>query len=421
MHAFQNALSQLATAATLMKLDSATNEVLKNPDRVVEVSLPVRMDDGTLRVFRGYRVQHSNLRGPYKGGLRYHPKVDLNEVKALAFWMSMKCAVVGIPMGGGKGGITVDPKKLSSAELERLTRAFTRAMKDVFGPDRDVPAPDVNTNPTIMGWIMDEYSQLVGAPSPAVVTGKPLSLGGSLGREEATGQGGFYVLDELAKRLHLQPKKTTVVVQGFGNVGYHFAKLAHQAGYRIIGLSDSHGGIVDIRKTGMDPDHVMAQKKSKGVIGGMYCVGTVCDGEHYKAVTNEKLLETPCDILVPAALENVLTGKNAGRVKAKVILELANGPTTPEADAKFARRNIVVAPDILANAGGVTVSYFEWIQNRTGDRWSAHQVATQLETVMRDAFRDVWLQKEKHTTTMRTGAFIAALTRLAAARAARTS
>ncbi|KKU48630.1 glutamate dehydrogenase [Candidatus Uhrbacteria bacterium RIFCSPHIGHO2_12_FULL_46_13] len=412
MNAFQNALKQLKAAADTMPLDSTTLEILKNPDRIVEVSLPVRMDNGALKIFTGYRVQYSNARGPYKGGLRYHIKVDLNELKALALWMTMKCAVVGIPMGGAKGGITVDPKKLSAGELERLTRALARAMKDVFGPDRDVPAPDVNTTPKIMAWIMDEYSKIAGQSTPAVITGKPIAIGGSAGREAATGQGAYYVIEELAKKLKMQPKKTAVVIQGFGNVGYHMANLMHTAGYRVIGLSDSRGGIVDLRKIGMDPKNVMAQKKSRGMIGEMYCIGSVCDGTNYKAVSNEKLLETPCDILIPAALEHQITNKNVSRIKAKIVLELANGPTTPEADEKLRRRKIVVVPDILANAGGVTVSYFEWVQNKQGLYWTEAEVLQKLEPIMRQSFDAIWDRHLKYKTTLRVAAFILALERL---------
>ncbi|OGL90926.1 glutamate dehydrogenase [Candidatus Uhrbacteria bacterium RIFCSPLOWO2_12_FULL_46_10] len=412
MNAFQNALKQLKAAADTMPLDSTTLEILKNPDRIVEVSLPVRMDNGALKIFTGYRVQYSNARGPYKGGLRYHIKVDLNELKALALWMTMKCAVVGIPMGGAKGGITVDPKKLSAGELERLTRALARAMKDVFGPDRDVPAPDVNTTPKIMAWIMDEYSKIAGQSTPAVITGKPIAIGGSAGREAATGQGAYYVIEELAKKLKMQPKKTAVVIQGFGNVGYHMANLMHTAGYRVIGLSDSRGGIVDLRKIGMDPKNVMAQKKSRGMIGEMYCIGSVCDGTNYKAVSNEKLLETPCDILIPAALEHQITNKNVSRIKAKIVLELANGPTTPEADEKLRRRKIVVVPDILTNAGGVTVSYFEWVQNKQGLYWTEAEVLQKLEPIMRQSFDAIWDRHLKYKTTLRVAAFILALERL---------
>lgn len=415
MTPYQNALEQLKNAASIMKLDAETLETLRHPDRIVEVSLPVRMDSGELKVFTGYRVQYNNARGPYKGGIRYHAGVNLNEVKALSFWMTMKCAVAGIPMGGGKGGITVDPKKLSAGELERLTRAYARAMRDVFGENRDVPAPDVNTTPKIMAWILNEFTKMAGEQKPAMITGKPLELGGSAGREAATGQGGLYVVEELMKKLKRQPKNTTVVIQGFGNVGYFMATLLHRAGYKIIGLSDSRGGIVDLRKIGMDPKNVMEQKRAKGMIGDMYCIGSVCDGANYKAISNEKLLELPCDILVPAALENVITAKNAGRIKAKVIVELANGPTAPEADIKLARRKIPVVPDILTNAGGVTVSYFEWVQNRQGYYWTEDEVLKKLQPIMVGSFNAIWERSQKYNTTLRAAAFILALERLAAA------
>ncbi|PJE75566.1 glutamate dehydrogenase [Candidatus Uhrbacteria bacterium CG10_big_fil_rev_8_21_14_0_10_48_11] len=419
MNAFKNALRQLDGAAIIAATDQSILATLERPERIVEVNVPLTLDSGEKKIYTGYRVQHSNARGPYKGGLRFHQQVDINEVKALALWMTMKCAVVNIPMGGSKGGITVNPKKLSRAELERLTRAFTRAMKDVFGPDRDVPAPDVNTNAEVMSWIMDEYSQLNGKNEPAVVTGKPLALGGSKGRDTATADGGFMVLEEVAKKLKLKPKQTSVVVQGFGNAGYHIAKLAHQAGYRVIGLSDSRGGIVDLRDKGMDPDNVMTRKKEYGMIGDMYCIGSVCDGTNYKAIANEKLLEVKCDILIPAALENQLTEKNAGKVKAKVVLEIANGPTTPEADEKLARKKVLVVPDILANAGGVTVSYFEWVQNRQGLAWSAQKVRRALEPIMKAAFNEVWERRGRYQTTMRKAAFILALERLSEAIRAR--
>jgi len=370
------------------------------------------MDDGSLNLFSGYRVQHSSLRGPYKGGLRFHPQVNLNEVNALALWMSLKCAVVNIPMGGGKGGISVDPKKLSAGELEALTRSFTRLMKDVFGPQRDIPAPDVNTSPLIMSWIMDEYEKVTGAKSPAVVTGKPVKLGGSAGREAATGQGAFYILEELAAKMKIIPKDTTVAIQGFGNVGYHMAQLAYTAGYKIIALSDSQGGIVDLRQSGMNPNHVMKQKRSQGMISGAYCIGSVCDEHNYKSITNEQLLELQCDILIPAALENQITPTNAPNIKAKIVFELANGPTTPRADQFLSKKNIVVVPDILANAGGVTVSYFEWLQNNEGETWSEDEVSNKLRSIMRRSFNEVWEEKQRYNTNMRLAAYILALHRL---------
>lgn len=401
MNAFQNALQQLHAAAELMQLDRETLARLQHPDRVVEVSIPLRRDSGELDIFTGYRVQHNNARGPYKGGLRFHPQVDLNEVKALALWMTMKCAVVGIPMGGGKGGITVDPKQLSKAEVERLTREFTRRMADVFGPDKDVPAPDVNTNPEIMGWIMDEYSRVVGTLSPAVVTGKPVALGGSLGRDTATAQGAFYVLEEFARQTNLDPQQTTVAIQGFGNAGYHMATLMHRAGYRIIAVSDSRGGIMNDH--GLDPQAVMAHKE---------VTGAVEDFPNATTISNEALLEVACDILVPAALENQLTAANADRIKASIIVEIANGPTTPEADERLFQNGVVVLPDILANAGGVTVSSFEWEQNRANETWSAEEVQQRLQKIMTASFADVHARTQRYGTTHRRAAFILALERL---------
>lgn len=412
MNVYDNALAQLQAAAEAGDINSDTLTLMREPERTVEVSVPIRMDDGRLEIFKGYRVEHSNLRGPYKGGLRFHSQVDINEVKALALWMTMKCAVVNIPLGGGKGGITVDPKILSASELERLTRAFTRAMKDVFGPEKDIPAPDVNTNAQIMSWISDEFEKIWGQPQPGVVTGKPLDKGGSEGRDTATADGGFFVLEEYAKAHNIKPEETTVIIQGFGNAGYNMAKLLYEAGYIIIGLSDSHGGIVDLRKQGMNPENVMARKQEQGMIGGMYCEGSVCDDKNYKAVTNEELLIEECDILIPAALENQITKDNAANINAKVILELANGPTTPEADEILANRNIPVIPDILANAGGVTVSYFEWLQNQNNEHWSREEVKTKLQPIMQGAFKEILKIARDKNTTLRTAAFINALYRL---------
>lgn len=404
MSAFANALSQLETAAAASGMSPAALALLRRPRRTVQISLAVKMDDGTTRVFDGYRVQYNNARGPYKGGLRYHPQTDLDEVTALAFWMAIKCAVVDIPFGGGKGGITVDPKTLSKGELERLTRAFVRGIVDIIGPEKDVPAPDVNTTPEIMGWIVDEYAQLVGHAAPAVVTGKPLALGGSQGRAAATGQGGFFVLEELRKKIGLDPESATVVVQGFGNVGQSFALLCHRHGWRITGISDSHGGIVS--DAGLDSEAVAAWKKEHGSVSGF---------PGSRDVTNEALLAHPCGVLAPSALENALTGESAPRVRAQVVLELANGPTTSEADRIFAKRGVIVVPDVLANAGGVAVSYLEWLQNREGARWSEQEVNAKLADIMVPAFHDVWDARERGGGSLRTAAFIIALERLDAA------
>lgn len=404
MSAFANALRQLEAATAGGGFDPAAVELLRHPRRTLQVSLAVKMDDGATRVFDGYRVQYNNARGPYKGGIRYHPQADLDEVTALAFWMAIKCAVVDVPFGGGKGGITVDPKSLSKAELERLTRAFTRAIADAIGPRKDVPAPDVNTTPEIMGWIVDEYGTIVGHPEPAVVTGKPLALGGSEGRNTATGQGGFFVLDELRTALGLDPASATVVVQGFGNVGQSFAEICHAHGWTVIGIADSRGGIVAER--GLDPAAVAAWKKAHGSVVGF---------PGARAVTNAELLEEPCSVLAPSALEEVITAENASRISAKVVLELANGPTTPEADRVLRERGIAVVPDVLANAGGVATSYLEWQQNREGSRWSEQEVFAQLKDIMAPASRAVWEGRATAGSDLRVAAYRIAVARIAAA------
>lgn len=415
MSPFDNAIKQLQKAARVMNLAPDILEILSHPERVIEVAVPIKMDDGSLKIFEGYRVQYNSARGPYKGGIRYHSQTDINEVKALAFWMAIKCAVVDIPFGGGKGGITIDPKKLSEGELERLTRSFTRAIAQFIGPKVDVPAPDVNTNPKIMDWIVDEYSKFIGKSVPAVVTGKSLENGGSLGRTAATGQGGFYTLREVAKKLKLKPSETTVAIQGFGNVGYHIAKLVFDAGYKLIAIGDSHGAMFDKRGLGMDPDNIMKTKKERGLIGDCYCVGSVCDCENYTEISNEELLELKVDVLIPAALESVITEKNAGQIKAKVILELANGPTTSEADDILFKKGVTVVPDVLANAGGVTVSYFEWLQNLQNYSWTEQMVLEKLEPIMVNSFAAVWQAKEKYKTDLRTAAYTVALERIACA------
>ena len=409
---FKNALKQLTKAAELMELDKNVVERLKKPDNVLEVSVPVRMDNGSKKVFDGYRVQYNNVRGPYKGGIRFHPKTNLAKVKALALWMVIKCSVVGIPMGGAKGGIRVDPKKLSARELEEMTRSFTRKLKNFIGPEKDILAPDVYTNPQIMSWMMDEYSRIVGHNVAGVVTGKPIEIGGSEGRNEATGLGGFYVMEEVAKKLKLNPKKTKVAIQGFGNVGYYLAGLLHKAGYKIVALSDSRGGILDKNGKGVDSKNVMKTKELEGKISGCYCIGTVCDCENYKQITNEQLLKLDVDVLVPAALESAVNEKNAGRIKAKVILEMANGGVTPEAEEKLFKKGKIVVPDVLANTGGVTVSYFEWVQNLANYYWELAEVNKKLKKIIVDSFDEVWKMKNKYGTDMRTAAFIVALRRI---------
>ncbi len=400
-NAFNNALKQLDKAVNLLNLKEGVVENLKKPKRILQFSLPVKMDDGKLKVFEAYRVQYNDARGPFKGGIRFHQQVNLSEVKALAFWMAMKTATVGIPMGGGKGGVVVNPKKLSLAELERLSRAYMKAAAGFIGPETDVPAPDVNTNPQVMAWMMDEYEKIKGGHYPGVITGKPLELGGSAGRGTATAQGGFYVLQELLLKLKLNRKKLTVAIQGFGNAGSVFADLADQAGLKVVAVSDSQGGIYD--EQGLDLDKVKVHKKQ---------TGSVVDFAGAKNISNQKILELPVDILVPAALENQIIKENAGRIKAQIILELANGPVTPEADEKLFKKGKIVVPDVLANAGGVTVSYFEWVQNRQQYYWTEQEVLAKLKPIMVKAFNEVWQTGQELKVDLRTAAFVLAIKRI---------
>ena len=410
------AQEQLQKAASRLKLSPALLERLETPDRIIEISMPVEMDDGRTEIFQGYRVQHNNMRGPYKGGLRYHPKVDMDEVKALSFWMTMKNAIVDVPFGGGKGGITVDPKKLSEGELERLTRAFARELAPHIGPQVDVPAPDVNTSAKIMAWIRDEYSKVVGKDSPAVVTGKPVENGGSEGRSEATGLGGFYTLIEMMKLTQRTQRGASVAIQGFGNVGSFLATYLKDAGFKISALSDSKGGLYVVN--GIPDLRAVAECKEKsGKLAGCYCVGSVCDLSNMdtlggRDISPEEVLELPVDIVVPAALENAITGASAGRVQAKIVLEMANGPTTREADEILGRKGVLVIPDVLANAGGVAVSYFEWYQNMHGEIWKKEDVLKKLEEKMNTATRAVYEASKEFDVSIRDAAYIVALKRL---------
>lgn len=396
-----------------MSLDEDVRRVLSEPQRKVEVSIPVRMDDGTLRIFDGFRVQHNNSRGPYKGGFRYHQQVDMEEVKALAAWMTLKCAVVGIPLGGAKGGVIVNPKELSEGELERLTRAYARLVAPVVGPDTDVPAPDVNTNSKIMDWFADEYSKLKGSDMKGVVTGKSLENGGSKGRNNATAQGGVYVLEEFLRSKSIEPKTAKVIIQGFGNAGGIAAKLLTDAGYEVVGTSDSQGGI--FCSHGINPDELLSCKieKDSVVNCGVHASEVHgMDGSTCKKVSNEELLELECDVLILAALENQITEENAGKIKAKYILELANGPITPEADEILGQRGIIVVPDILANAGGVTVSYFEMLQNASNEYWTEEDVNEKLKDIMIKAWKEVENNGEKYNCSLREAAFITALAKV---------
>jgi glutamate dehydrogenase (NAD(P)+) len=403
LNPFDFALRQFGTAADLLGLDPGTRDVLRFPKRQLTVSIPVKMDNGSIRVFQGHRVQHSIARGPSKGGIRYHPGVTLDEVKALAMWMTWKCAVVNIPFGGAKGGVTVDPKALSLGENERMTRRFTSEISIILGPDRDIPAPDVYTNSQTMAWMMDTYSMIKGYSTLGVVTGKPLSVGGSAGRNEATAEGCFVAIEEAAKRRGIPLKGATAAVQGFGNAGYFVAKFLAEAGVRVVAVSDSKGAIHN--EKGLDIASVLTAKEKKGSV-------TAARGER---IGNDEILELPVDILVPAALEGVITRKNAPKVKARIVAEAANGPTTPDADEILRRRDIVVIPDILANAGGVTVSYLEWVQDLYSFFWDAEMVRTHLQKTIRRAYEDVEAAARKHDTDLRTGALVVAIGRVAEA------
>lgn len=396
-------MAQLDKAARVMNLDKNIHEILKQPERVLTVAIPVKMDSGETKVFTGYRSQFNNALGPYKGGIRYHWNVTLDEVKALSFWMMVKCATVNIPMGGGKGGIIVNPKELSEGELERLSRGFIQKIWRNIGSDKDVPAPDVYTTPQIMAWMRDEYEKLVGQPDPGVITGKPLEQGGSEGRGFSTAQGGVYCVRELAKKLNLIPEQTTVAVQGYGNAGSFMAKILHKQGYKIVAVSDSKGAIYN--QAGLDPAAVASWKEQTDSVVGF---------SGSEEVSNEAILELEVDILVPAALENVITKDNAQNIKAKAVVELANGPTTPEADEILKDKGVLIVPDVLANAGGVTVSYFEWDQNVKGEHWSEADVLQKLEKIMVDSFNEVWETKERYSVDMRTAAFVKAIERVAA-------
>jgi glutamate dehydrogenase/leucine dehydrogenase len=399
---FENALKQLDRAAKLQAFNPDFLAQMRLPKREIQISIPVKMDDGSQKIFTGYRVEHNNACGPYKGGIRYHQETNLDEVRALAFWMAIKCAVVGIPMGGGKGGITVDPKTLSTGELEQLTRGWARGLADILGPTKDVPAPDVNTTPREMDWIADEYFKVTNDPKyKAVVTGKTIEGGGSLGRGTATGDGGYFVFEGLREKLNINKESCRVVVQGFGNAGQQMATLFFQNGYKVIGLSDSRGGIYN--PEGLNVAAVGEHKKKSG---------SVQDFPGGQNVSNAELLELECEVLVPAALENQFTADNAPRIKTKAILEVANGPTTPEADEIFASRGIPVVPDVLANAGGVTVSYFEWEQNMKDEKWREEQMKAKLGETMQAALVAVWNKKTALNCTVREAAFVVALERI---------
>lgn len=401
---YQNALEQLKRATDFLKLDRKTCGLLSKHQNIVRVKIPVRMDSGKTRTFIGYRAQHNNVLGPYKGGVRYHPGVTEDEVRALSMWMTWKCAVAGIPYGGGKGGVVCSPKEMSQRELEALSRGYIRAIARHIGPYRDIPAPDVYTNAQVMAWYMDEYSRMRGYNVPAIVTGKPVEVFGSQGRDRATGGGLVYVAHEVMKHLKMSPKRTTVAVQGYGNLGHVVAEDLYHEGIRVVAVSDSRGGVCSPR--GLDPHKIWPHKKKTGSVLGL---------EGSRDIANEELLEMDVDILVPSAIENVITEKNARDVKARVVIEGANGPTTPEADKILGKNRVLVVPDILANAGGVVVSYFEWCQNLRNYYWELDKVNERLKAIMVRAFWDVEKAMEKHGVDMRTAAYLLAVEKVSRA------
>lgn len=399
---FEVALKQLEEASKILNLEKGMLEILSNPKRILTVSIPTRMDDGSIKVFTGYRSQHNDARGPHKGGIRYHPDVTLDEVKALSMWMTWKCAIANIPYGGGKGGIICNPKQMSENELERMTRRFAYLIADVIGPYRDIPAPDVYTGGKEMAWIMDTYSVLKGNyVQPEVITGKPIAIGGSLGRNEATGRGLAYTVREAAKKMEIDMKQATFVVQGFGNAGQFSSKLVEEQGAKMIAASDSQGSI--IKTDGISVDALMKFKRDTGSIVGF---------EDAKSITNDELLETECTILIPAALENQITKNNADKIKTQIIAEAANGPTTPEADEILFKKDILVIPDVLANGGGVTVSYFEWLQNLRRDYWTEEEVNKRLDINITKSFYDVYDTHTKYKVDMRKAATLLAVKRV---------
>ncbi|MBN2368519.1 Glu/Leu/Phe/Val dehydrogenase [Candidatus Woesearchaeota archaeon] len=403
MDVFENVKKQVDEITELMGLSKEEANVLLSPKRIVQTSFPVRLDSGKVRRFNGYRVQFNDARGPTKGGIRFHPNVDLSEIKSLGFWMAIKCAVVNIPYGGAKGGVEVNPKELSSTELEKLSRGYIRSMHEILGPEIDIPAPDVYTNSQIMAWMLDEYEKIKGVHAPAMITAKPISLGGSKARDIATGLGGVFVMDQAVKKFVSDKKKKeiTIAVQGFGNVGSFFSLYANKEGYNIVAVSDSHGGLYE--PNGIDPIKVIACKEAGKDVESCHSDKNQRSNS-IKKISNAELLELDVDILVPAALENQITKANSEKIKAKIIIELANGPITPEADAILHKKGIEVIPDILANAGGVATSYFEWVQNKQGYYWEEEEVISKLKKIMDSSFFEVLKSKEEYKTDMRKGA-----------------
>ncbi|MBF1285136.1 MULTISPECIES: Glu/Leu/Phe/Val dehydrogenase [Neisseria] len=402
LNPFEIARKQVKTACDRLNADPAVYEILKNPRRVLEVSFPVKLDDGTVKTFTGYRSQHNNAVGPYKGGVRFHPNVNLDEVKALSIWMTIKCCVAGIPYGGGKGGITLDPRDYSEAELERISRAYSEAISPLIGEKIDIPAPDVNTNGKIMSWMVDAYENVVKKSAPGVFTGKPVEFGGSLARTEATGYGVNFAAVQALEKLGKDVKGATYAIQGFGNVGYHTGYYAHQSGAKVVAVSTVDVAIYN--ENGLDMEALFKEFQEKGFITN--------EAGYGKEISNAELLALDVDVLAPCALENQLTSENAGKVRAKIVVEGANGPTTPEADAILRQNGVLVVPDILANCGGVVVSYFEWVQNLQGYYWEFDEVQEKETVVLRRAFRDIWNLAQEYDVDLRTASYMMSIRRV---------
>ena len=402
LNPFEIARKQVKTACDRLNADPAVYEILKNPRRVLEVSFPVKLDDGTVKTFTGYRSQHNNAVGPYKGGVRFHPHVNLDEVKALSIWMTIKCCVAGIPYGGGKGGITLDPRDYSEAELERISRAYSEAISPLIGEKVDIPAPDVNTNGKIMSWMVDAYENVVKKSAPGVFTGKPVEFGGSLARTEATGYGVNFAAVQALEKLGKDVKGATYAIQGFGNVGYHTGYYAHQSGAKVVAVSTVDVAIYN--ENGLDMEALFKEFQEKGFITN--------EAGYGKEISNAELLALDVDVLAPCALENQLTSENACKVRAKIVVEGANGPTTPEADAILRQNGVLVVPDILANCGGVVVSYFEWVQNLQGYYWEFDEVQEKETVVLRRAFRDIWNLAQEYDVDLRTASYMMSIRRV---------
>ena len=407
---FLETQKQFREIAESLNVEPEIIQELEQPQRLVKFQIPVKMDDGKNKILFGFRVQHNNALGPYKGGIRFHPNVSEDAVKALSMLMTWKCALVDLPFGGGKGGVIVEPRELSKGELERLSRGYVKGIFSWLGQDVDIPAPDINTNPQIMAWMTDEYSKLKGKDCPAAFTGKPLKLWGLKGREEATGYGGVVILKKLQETFGFKPEETTLAIQGFGNVGSNFARFAFQKGYKIIALSEEEGGIYVLN--GLNPEQTLRCREKEGKIAGCYCVGSICDVNFGEQITNEKFLEMKVDILVPAAVENVITKENAPKIKAEYIIEMANSPVSSEADTILRDKGIISVPDILSNAGGVIVSYFEWLQSKEKKRWQKKEVLNKLSKTLEKSFNEVWKLSKTENINLRKAAYLLAINRV---------